>query len=657
MNKLDATILVDSITGALPTNQLRDYFNQTTSISYSNQSSPIIFLIILKRTVYAEIHSISLINSLTNVKRFRVDLIDDYKSIVQTIDSNENLTADGLTEVGIAAIQITYLETSNNQPPKNIRLAIKGCFGILPTRRRTTPSPPQIHSTTTKAPRTTKRKCTILDAMVMENREKLLQSISGNESLGLFSPNGLSLNSTGGSVEIAFKPGVISNMERISIIGNEHNIKNYRVTFYGIDNGIIGERLFRTDQNETISVDNVATIRIVFIETIDKKTIRNVKLSIRGCFFKIPHFKPSKPGKPKKPHGYCHLIDLMDTRHVKRLLTRIGGSINLPQIYNSTQIVNQSSFFILEFNKNIFIRNIQNISILTKNHRIQRIRMEFYGKYQQLIKRLELDMLETTLNTNLYTPFYPIHVKYLKVTVLKGIVNENTSWSIIGCFDRLKKIKTIIKTLKYTWWTGKLFFIYLLKSVFFNYVVSCLHSNILAAHRRNFLIPYIIGTPLPIEGDYRNLLWDSPGISYLETQTPITIEIVFPPGIIGRLYEVGIRSSNVYRIRVQLVEVPNGLLYTLTSPHYNMTERKSPNPRLTGFPPVDSSAIRVMLLDTIDGRAPRNVKIYTNGCFYKSSVKYTALPTIGTTTKTSKRPKTTSKLSLGNILKNQFYVL
>jgi hypothetical protein len=160
MNKLDATILVDSITGTLPINQLRDYFNQTSSISYNHQSSPITFLIILKSTVYAEIQSIALINSLTNVKRFRVDLIDDYKSIIQTIDSNENLTADGLTEVGIAAIQITYLETSDNQPPKNIRLAIRGCFGILPKRRRTTtPPPPQIQSTTTtKAPRTIKRK-------------------------------------------------------------------------------------------------------------------------------------------------------------------------------------------------------------------------------------------------------------------------------------------------------------------------------------------------------------------------------------------------------------------------------------------------------------------------------------------------------------------
>lgn len=156
MNKVDSTILVDSITGTKPTSQLRDYFNGTSSISYDIQTSPITFLIILKSTVYAEIQSIALINALTNVKRFRVDLIDDYKFIIQTIESNENLTIEGLTEVGIAAIQITYLETNDNQPPKNIRVAIQGCFGILPKRRRTTP---QIQSTTTttKAPRTTKR--------------------------------------------------------------------------------------------------------------------------------------------------------------------------------------------------------------------------------------------------------------------------------------------------------------------------------------------------------------------------------------------------------------------------------------------------------------------------------------------------------------------
>lgn len=294
--------------------------------------------------------------------------------------------------------------------------------------------------------------------MLAKNREKFLQSISGNDSLGLFSSNGLSYNSTYASVDIAFKPGMISNMEKIAIIGNEHNIKKYRIIFYDLNYGVITERLFQTDQDEVVSIANVATIRIIFLETIDNRTIKNVKLSIRGCFFKIPHYKPPKSTtvKPAKPRGYCHAIDLMDQRHAKRLLARIGGTLNLPHLYHSTEKVNQSSFFILEFHRNIFIRNLANISILSKNHHVEQIRLELYHKNGQLLKRLDQSMFELTENTNLYSPLYPIHVKFLKITILKGRIDGNFTWSIIGCFDRVKKIKTIIKKLKIAWWTGRL---------------------------------------------------------------------------------------------------------------------------------------------------------------------------------------------------------
>jgi hypothetical protein len=80
------------------------------------------------------------------------------------------------------------------------------------------------------------------------------------------------------------------------------------------------------------------------------------------------------------------------------------------------------------------------------------------------------------INTNIYEPLYPIHVKYLKVTILKGIENKNITWSIIGCFDRIKKIKTIIKTLKFAWWTGKIILsIYKKKNSSFFYLNSLLY--------------------------------------------------------------------------------------------------------------------------------------------------------------------------------------
>lgn len=163
-------------------------------------------------------------------------------------------------------------------------------------------------------------------------------------------------------------------------------------------------------------------------------------------------------------------------------------------------------------------------------------------------------------------------------------------------------------------------------------------------HPKKFLTPHITGTPLPIGGNFQNLMTQSIGISYAEQQKPFIIEISFPLGIMGRIYEIGIRSSNVDRIRVQLLEPSNRVVYTLTSPHHNATDRKNINPRLTGFPPVHSSGIRIILLSTIDSRPPQSVKIFTNGCFYKTSVKYTTILTTRTTVKTTQRPKTSKKL-------------
>lgn len=290
--------------------------------------------------------------------------------------------------------------------------------------------------------------------MLKENRKKILQSISDNSSLALFSSEGLSYNSTSGSVALAFKPGVIGNMEQIAIIGGKHNVGKYRVIFYDIRNRMIGERAFWSDQDEIISIVNVASIRIEFLETTDNKPIRNIKLAMRGCFFKIPHFKSPKT-TTVKPRGYCSLIDLMDERYTKRLLTRVGGTIDLPQLYNATDKVNQSKYFILKFQKNTFMRNIANITIQTKSHQIEQIRVELYHRNGQLLKRIDLSMLEPVLDDNLYIPLYPIQVKYLKVTVLKGKITENIKWSIVGCFDRVRRIKTIIKKLKLAWWTGK----------------------------------------------------------------------------------------------------------------------------------------------------------------------------------------------------------
>lgn len=173
-------------------------------------------------------------------------------------------------------------------------------------------------------------------------------------------------------------------------------------------------------------------------------------------------------------------------------------------------------------------------------------------------------------------------------------------------------------------------------------LVSCLHSNILAGrsghHKLPALTPDITGFPLPIEGCFSNLLTSRKTISYRKTNQSIIINITFPTHIVGRLYAVGIQSDNVYRIQVELVESISGVVHLLTTPNNNKTMiKQNTNPRLTGLPAVSVSEIRVILLDTVDGLPPCGIRIYTKGCFYKSSVRYTTLPAVTATRTTKKR--------------------
>ena len=300
--------------------------------------------------------------------------------------------------------------------------------------------------------------------MSEENRQKVLRAPTLNKSSALFSSEGLSFNSTTGFIDLPFKRDVVGNIETVTLLGGEHNVQKYRVIFFDINNRQLDEYVLEIGSNVSISVDNVAALRIVFLETSDQKHIRGVKLSIRGCFFKIPFLKTKKPVpvRTTKPPGYCNAIELMEKRNSKRLLRRIGGSIDLPQIFNASVIAapaqndSELPFYILEFNGNIFIRNIQRVAILSKNHQVKRIRIELHNKRQQLLKRVDLSLDGETDKTALYSPIYPIHVKYLKVTILKGKPTKAVQWSIVGCFDRIKKIKTVVKTLKYVWWTGLL---------------------------------------------------------------------------------------------------------------------------------------------------------------------------------------------------------
>ncbi|CAF2119946.1 unnamed protein product [Rotaria magnacalcarata] len=300
----------------------------------------------------------------------------------------------------------------------------------------------------------------MLDAMSAEHRHKIILTINSTENSNMFSSNGLSFNSTSGSIFIAFKQGIFGNIDHLSIIGHRHNIKHYGVSFFDLDNDKIDERLLKVDSHEIFSVDNVAAIRIVFLDTNDNRNINHVQLSIRGCFFRIPNFETTQMTTmttmttTKRPE-YCHAIDLMNKLYVKRLIARAGGTLAIPELFNATQKDNHSIYFILEFKKDILVRHIQNISILTTNHRVEQIRVELLDENRQLLKRIDLSVFKQILNRNLYFPTHPTYIQYLKVIITRGKPTRNIYWSIVGCFDRINKVKPTEKISEQQLWTGK----------------------------------------------------------------------------------------------------------------------------------------------------------------------------------------------------------
>lgn len=147
-NKPVATQVIAYIAGTNPisSSSIFDYFNSSTSITYTT-SSPT-FIIVFKWNIYVELKSILITNQQTNIRKYKIDLIDYDRTILQTIIVDNNQSNLNMY-TSINAIQITYLETTDGQPPRNILLNISGCFAINPeiTTSTTTTQRPSIITT------------------------------------------------------------------------------------------------------------------------------------------------------------------------------------------------------------------------------------------------------------------------------------------------------------------------------------------------------------------------------------------------------------------------------------------------------------------------------------------------------------------------------
>ncbi|CAF0896589.1 unnamed protein product [Rotaria sordida] len=176
-NKPVATKAIAYIAGTNPkSSSIFDYFNSSTSISYLT-SHPT-FIIVFKTNIYVELKSILITNNETNVREYQIDLIDNDRTILQTlIMDTQHQQSNVNFHVPIAALQITYLTTTDEQTPRNIILNIDGCFGInlSPTTTATTP----VMTTTQQPLLLATSHCHEIDMMNKLDSTILVDSITG----------------------------------------------------------------------------------------------------------------------------------------------------------------------------------------------------------------------------------------------------------------------------------------------------------------------------------------------------------------------------------------------------------------------------------------------------------------------------------------------
>ena len=149
-NRSVANRVIAHIAGTQPNStSLFGYFNASTPISYA-ESRPKLILV-FKSNVYVELKAISIAPNQSNLRKYQIDLLDYDQTILQTIvvDQQQKQPIDELY-APIGALQITYLETTDGQAPKGIRLTVEGCFGLKSSpfldessTTTTTPRPPQ----------------------------------------------------------------------------------------------------------------------------------------------------------------------------------------------------------------------------------------------------------------------------------------------------------------------------------------------------------------------------------------------------------------------------------------------------------------------------------------------------------------------------------
>jgi hypothetical protein len=185
---------------------------------------------------------------------------------------------------GVSSVKITIAETSDGKASKNVRLSVRGCFGIQP------------QSTTTVRPRiatTTSTPCHNLN--LMSNKPvatQVIAYIAGTNpiSSSIFdyfnSSTSISYAKTSPTFIIVFKSNIYVELKSILITNNQTNVQKYKIDLIDHDQTILQTMVIDNQQNPSnVQFDvPIAALQITYLETVDGQTPRNIILNIDGCF-------------------------------------------------------------------------------------------------------------------------------------------------------------------------------------------------------------------------------------------------------------------------------------------------------------------------------------------------------------------------------------
>ena len=114
--------------------------------------------IVFQPNILIHLSEISINSSMCNLRRFRIELLNDGDNAQYRIESSSmSVNFEALPSVMLAGIRLTFLQPTNDrQPPSNIHLSIRACVEeIIPpsttmvSTTATTSTPPTIYTSTT----------------------------------------------------------------------------------------------------------------------------------------------------------------------------------------------------------------------------------------------------------------------------------------------------------------------------------------------------------------------------------------------------------------------------------------------------------------------------------------------------------------------------